>query len=198
MNRTSYDCSSRGGVLDIICAGVLVLTKKCIFFDNKGGNGAMWAYQSNLTIDQSTFTNNYCCYSGGGALYIESGTAIHIINSNFSNNEVTGGYAGGTVYLDAVEATIADSYFCENVAGLYGGAVSASANPFNITNCYFTDNVVPSSIMGGGGAIFAYRVSILTDSYFNNNTAGYICGAVVVEGEATVTDSYFSNNIAGI
>ena len=179
VNKTGYTCCNRQAVLGAQSTqaghGSSVLIKQCVFSDNIGGNGAVYDFTSNLTVDQCTFINNYAAYYEGGAIYKNSGR-ISILNSHFSHNK--GIKEGGAVSILADQATIANCSFSDNVAGGVGGAVVAFASPVVITNSYFTDNIArPNG--SHGGALYAYGSNagvIITDSYFSDNVAGPISG----------------------
>ena len=199
VNKTGYTCCNREAVLGAQSsqAGSSVLIKQCVFSDNIGGNGAVYDFTSNLTVDQCTFINNYAAYYEGGAIYKSSGH-ISILNSHFSHNK--GIKDGGAVSILAHQATIANCYFSDNVADGKGGAVVAFAGPVVITNCYFTDNTARSN-SSHGGALYAYGSNagvIITDSYFSDNVAGPISGnggAVYIEGAGSSNNYRRSRDI---
>ena len=191
LNKTGSECCSRGGVLSMnymtaLGKGSSVLIKQCLFSDNIGGTGAIFDCSHSLTVDQCTFINNYGSYSQGGAISKTDGY-ISILNSRFSHNRDI--KEGGAIYIIAVgQATIANCYFGDNIAGGTGGAVMALATPVVVTNCYFTDNIANNS---HGGALWAYGSNggvIITKSYFSDNVAGPSFGnggAVYIEGAST-------------
>ena len=147
VNKTGYECCSRGGVLNMNYmsysgAGSSVLIKQCVFSDNVGGSGSIFDCSHNLTVDQCTFKNNYGSYWEGGSIF-KSGGYISILHSVFSHNRDVS--QGGAVSIIGIQATIANSYFSDNVAGGKGGAIVAYASPVVVTNCYFTDNIAKSN-----------------------------------------------------
>ena len=197
VNKTGYECCSRGGVLNMNYmsysgAGSSVLIKQCVFSDNVGGSGSIFDCSHNLTVDQCTFKNNYGSYWEGGSIF-KSGGYISILNSVFSHNRDVS--QGGAVSIIGIQATIANSYFSDNVAGGKGGAIVAYASPVVVTNCYFTDNIAKSN-GSHGGAVYAYGSNggvIITDSYFSDNVAGPNGGnggAIFIDGASTPSGNH--------
>ena len=143
--------------------------------------GALYA-EGNVTIVDSTFTDNVAS-ADGGVLYAWNGArTVSISNSVFDGN--LAGFSGGAIV--AATLTITGSTFIDNDAG-YGGAISATT--VAVTNSTFTNN----NASGSGGAIWATTATV-TNSTFTNNQASNCAGAIYVDVTATVTNSTFSGN----
>ena len=139
---------------------------------------------NNITITNSTFTNNTVGYYGGG-LCIATITGAHnnitITNSAFTSNTVDHG-GGLFIYTD-----------------------NGTHNNITITNSTFTNNTVG----GDGGGLFIYTENgthnniTITNSTFTNNTVGYYGGGLCIatitgaHNNITITNSTFTNNIVG-
>ncbi len=156
-------------------------------FSNNSGNsgGAIYNKSSDPTITQSSFSNN----SGinGGAIY-NSKSNPTITQSSFSNNSSS---FGGAIYNSSSRPTITQSSFSNN-SGKYGGAIyNASSRP-TITQSSFSTN----SANQDGGAIYNnYSHLTITQSSFSNNSAPNTGGAIYNNySHPTITQSSFSTN----
>ncbi|MBR0226440.1 MAG: fibronectin type III domain-containing protein, partial [Thermoguttaceae bacterium] len=155
-----------------------------------GAGGAIYAYQSTLTISNAAFSCNTGTY--GGAVYADAST-LAISNSSFRNNTVEG--EGGGAAINAYRSTlaVANSSFRDNTA-YYGGAIYASYSTATISNASFWNNAASGL---GGGAIGA-QISTLdvSNSSFQNNT-GTFGGAFDVSSSAlTLSNSILVQNAA--
>jgi len=141
------------------------------------GAGISWSPAGNVTISNSTFTNNTCVNGGGGAILYTTGngSALTIINSTFSGNTAgaTGG-AGGAIMI-----------------GGNGG------NPiFTINGNTFTNNQATHA-SGIGGAIYIGGGALVANfNRFVGNTAGISTsgGVGVRGGTANAADNWWGCN----
>ena len=188
----------------------MVTVKECIFSNYILESTAIIVnLGNNLTVDQSISSRIILHPMINWHLilveqqYITEYGNLNIINSNFSNNEITctNNFNGGAIYISGSIITISSCRFNGNVASGNGGAIFVLREPFimNITNSSFINNTVISS-SGLGGAIFGCGVNI-TNSIFIDNSAGSTNGyggaIYICDGKANVSGSYFSNNRAG-
>ena len=142
--------------------------------------GALYA-EGNVTIVDSTFTDNIAS-ADGGVLYAWNGDrTVSISNSVFDGN--TAGFQGGAI--SATTVTVIGSTFTDSDAS-FGGAISA--NSATVTNSTFTGSSAVS-----GGAVGAVTVTV-ANSTFTNNEGSNCGGAIYVDVTATVTNSTFSGN----
>ncbi|WP_409200530.1 right-handed parallel beta-helix repeat-containing protein [Methanobrevibacter sp. DSM 116169] len=121
-------------------------------------------------------TNN----KGGGAIYVQAIKGqISIDNSTFSNNYVEGQYSGGAIYsLQCENILINNSNFVNNSANpdvdYGGGAICFIGQSFeqkgtlNIFNTVFLDNVAKGSNAGGAIYIRTSTLNIKNSALINN------------------------------
>ena len=125
----------------------------CTFKNNLADyfGGAISLYDSDVFVTNSNFVSNKA--KEGGAISILNGMAnLTVINSSFTDNFAS--ERGGALDIDALKtydvpyfAKVINSTFDSNNAN-YGGAIIAGCS--NISNCIFTDN----KAVYQGGAIF--------------------------------------------
>ena len=184
------------GILTIQSSTVAV--KRCNFTDNH--QRAVFAVDTNVTIHQSTFSNNSVFYKGGAILMYQREqdyytdcyyygdqprrmSSLIITNCKFSGN--VAGTSGGAIYSDSVSISIANCSFegnkVSNVTGIgSGGAVYVVVNgdsSMSVMQSTFQRNRVDMN----GGAIYASSSSssvLLNGTNFTDNTAGKNGGAV--------------------
>ena len=187
---------------------------------NRGG--AIFTYDGNITVKDSTFINNVA--PEGGAIYI-GGTATAVIdNCIFLSNYATlADDAGGAIYNTGnmlVNNTLFDSNMAiaqgSTGAGVGGAIVTKNNDNTIIANSNFTNNaalywagaiknykglekLVNCLFVGNyanyGGALqgaFPY----VENCTFVNNTAGTRGGAVEFEGASNILNSTFVGNNA--
>ncbi|WP_157603363.1 choice-of-anchor Q domain-containing protein [Spirosoma telluris] len=98
---------------------------------------------------------------GGGAVFVNGGSAT-IINSHFVSNTATN---GGAVCFNGTNQQVTNSSFVGNVATEHGGAISNGSATLQLTNSSFQGNQAPQ-----GGAVYSdYGRSQLVNSVFFNN-----------------------------
>ena len=123
-------------------------------------------FGANLTVINCTFENNTAGYAGA----IESWGELTIINSTFRNNIATKSYAGAIFKDGDYGLTIINSTFENNSANTYAGAIYAmgySNNGNVIINTKFINNTA-----NRGGAIFMSLAPLsVTNSSFIGNKA---------------------------
>ena len=127
-------------------------------------------------------------YAAGGAIFI-SEAYVKIDNLTFVNNAAE--HFGGAINVEADNFAINNSNFLFNIADVFGGAMDIEGDDPYVDNCLFIGNDC-----NNGGAIgsFGYNSRIL-NSYFENNTAGSIGGAIYIENMPLVGDEYSTNLI---
>ena len=159
----------------------------------------------NVTITDSTFTNNTATakYEGGGA--INNNGNITAINTTFTYNTATGQLGcGGAIYSNhGGNATITGSNLQYNNATQRGGAIyTPNGGTLNITDSNLNYNTITGSL-GYGGAIYNQYGSTLIITYSNltyNNIPGKngYGGAIYNNGTLNITGSNLNdNNVTG-
>ncbi|MEO8391738.1 MAG: choice-of-anchor Q domain-containing protein, partial [Chloroflexota bacterium] len=157
---------------------------------NNGSTAVTAANGVNLTVSNSTFTDNISTV--GGAIYGAYAT-IAVSDSSFSNNSAGGGSA---IASDFSSVTISDSDFSNNSspAGTGSAVLSNTGTSLSISNSTFTGN---SSTFGNGGAVdsFETTTTTITDSTFSGNSA-YAGGAIYGYGGTSlvISNTTFSAN----
>ena len=146
--------------------------------------GALYA-EGNVTIVDSTFTDNIAT-ADGGVLYAWNGDrTVSISNSTFDGN--TAGFQGGAIL--AANVTVTGSTFTENNA-YAGGAIFATTTA-TVTISTFTDN---DAAFSSGGAIFAPAATVANSIFRGNDAAS--SGGAITSSTATVISSNFTDNNA--
>jgi predicted outer membrane repeat protein len=199
-NASPVNASDQGGVLSLrdllisdaevtewnagaVVADGLSLDNVTITRSSGAFNGGALYAEGNVTIVDSTFTDNIA-NADGGALYAwNPARTVSVRNSVFSGNYADN--QGGAII--GANVTVTGSTFTDNNAN-YGGAISASTT--SVTSSTFVNNGADTY----GGAIFA-TFSTVTSSTFTENTS-YLAGAIWSWATATVTGSTFTRNEA--
>jgi hypothetical protein len=163
-----------------------------------GGGAILAGDNTNVTVVNSSFTNNIASFGGGAVAVVqlvETSTTPQLIvqSSTFVGNQA--GYEGGGIQTLGATAKISGSVFTANQAtGTFllalsqGGAISATPSysnppypsnqsiPLAVTKCTFIDNQasVPEfdfSAVGQGGAIWNQIAMTVTGGTFSDNSA---------------------------
>lgn len=180
------------------------------------GNGGAIYNQADLTINNTSFTNNLAGESGGaiansvdGTLKIAGNTmfANNIVNSQFSekityniNNEILNGHhngylgSGGAI-SNSGELKIDGATFISNNAAVYGGAIfSESDATLEINNTIFEKNTAESYFFDKD---YNFEPDNSYTVYEDQGLMG-LGGAIYSIGETTIKNSTFKNNKAGV
>ena len=198
-NNVYYDYIYPEGILYIFCNSVT---------------------DTNITITDSTFTNNTIGGDGGGLyIYIHDRNGIHnitITNSTFTNNTIGGknnrvGSDGGGLYINCggiYYITITNSTFTNNTVDGNGGGLYLYG--YVIQNITITNTTLENNRVGGdGGGLYIFGggtdiyIITVTNSTFTNNAVGDNGGGLYIYGQGTdihsinITNSTFTNNAVG-
>ena len=193
IDNSNFTKNEAYGSAGAIYADGSKLTVNSIFNNNSADNaGAIYAIRAKVTIG-SNFSDNFAS-SLGGAVLIDSST-LDLFNSNFVQNEATG---GGAFYTIRSNSTVANSYFRGNKAGS-GGVFYAIYSNSTVANSYFGGN---KAVSGGAFYLAEASVNVLLSTFERHDVEEY-GGAIFVSGLnndciLTVNDSKFFNNTAGI
>ena len=152
-------------------------------FRNGGGaandnGGAIDNAGGNITVLGGTFTDSY---SGGGAIYNDSGT-LTMTSAYFMHNAAE--YGGGAIANDAT-MTLRSSRFFGNTAN-FGGAIY-NGGTAAITGTTFTEN----EAFAGGALVNSGRAALIYVT-IQDNSAIIAFGGGIVNNEGTLTAA-FSN-----
>ncbi|MEM1060603.1 MAG: choice-of-anchor Q domain-containing protein [Verrucomicrobiota bacterium] len=125
--------------------------------------GGINSADADLTIIQSTISNNEATQAGGGGINANRGQELFIENSTISGNtSATGG--GGMVVSEGVSGEVVSTTFAFNTSGNAGAAINFTTDgdtTLEVQNSIFSDNNqsgTPSTISGpvtsGGNNLF--------------------------------------------
>ncbi|WP_325895278.1 choice-of-anchor Q domain-containing protein [Grimontia sp. NTOU-MAR1] len=157
---------------------------------------------SNLELVQGYGTTSSIFGASGGAIAALSGAVVTATDSELLNNVAQGG--GGAVYAESSSTVHLSNSLISNNTANYGGAIYAHQGAqIEIADCTFSDNSASAVSSSFGGAIAAFgvfsptNIDIRTSRFLSNSTVGY--GGAIFAGpgvEANVIDSIFEGNIA--
>ncbi len=170
-----------GSAASIYFPSVTTLSvKNSNFTNNNAVKGAALQLKSvgRGEIIGSTFTNNHAASGEGGAIRIDSNSAITVRSSNFVNN--TSPVNGGAVFVDssAGRLSIFDSNFTNNDASA-GGAVYIYRDSSVIDGCTFNSNTADND---GYAIVVNSKSNTISNSKFNGQKPVYITSS----GQATI------------
>ena len=166
------------------------------------GGGLFLFAVSDVTIRDCTFSNNTATKRGGGvqvSAQDAAGAFAIIENTTFTGNRVTDTDIGegGGLYLSLTDATVTNSVFDSNYAGLYGGGLyvfTSSPHSATISTCAFTDN----SSANSGGGLFTSGGSqldmVVTAATFDSNQSQLGGGLAVLNTNTTVSGCDITRN----
>ncbi len=172
-----------------------------------------------VTIVESTFTENETKYNCGGAI-CNHGSDLSITTSTFNGNHAT--HQGGAIYVNDPhgDLIVDDSFFANNKAdtlsfGYGGGAIYINnGGSVKVDNTGFSNNTcAPKGTTddAGGGAVYIITDKTVTFTAteeetsqkqaisFTNNQSNNGCGGAIFvkkAGEVTVTGYTFKGNTA--
>jgi predicted outer membrane repeat protein len=159
----------------IMCDGLSIPTTiKGITFreGDADGGGAIYIYESSVTVADCRFEANVGARVGGAIL--ASHSSVDLQRCTFSGNTCYG--MGGAVAGGLGNTTVTDCVFIGNSAET-GGAVSSSSmtmgepSTLSLSGCLFLRNTTPS--YGAGGAIYTCIDTEVANCTFAQNSGGY-------------------------
>ena len=122
-------------------SGTLTLQNLTISSGSSPWGGAIENQGGELTVTNSTFSNNSVSQFGG-AIFTQSDESLTVINSTFSNNSAV--RYGGAIFNNGSPVTVTNSTFSENSAPEGGGGIYHSRGTVNLMN-----TIVANSPSGG-------------------------------------------------
>jgi len=136
-----------------------VVTGNSVTQKDYSSGGGLSSVHGNITLENSTVSNNYAAKNGGG-IYCKLDGTITLTNSTVSGNNAYN--AGGGIYNFNGNVTLVGSTISGNSAGIiYHG----------------TNGNYPRGGFAGGG-IYVYRVLRITNSTLTNNSTVINGGAI--------------------
>ena len=159
-----------------------------------GSAGAVWAVDSNLTIQSSFLYANYASY-WGGALRIDDGN-LSLMGCTLSQNESKLSNGGGAWYQNGGTFSISNSSFSQNGSTLQGGAALIRSAGGFFYDSNFSGNY--NSVSNGGGALFIENCSpkLFACRFLNNTTNANNHGGAIklVTSNADIEKCVFQSN----
>ena len=159
-----------------------------------GSAGAVWAVDSNLTIQSSFLFANYASY-WGGALRIDDGN-LSLMGCILSQNESKLSNGGGAWYQNGGTFSISNSSFSQNGSTLQGGAALIRSAGGFFYDSNFSGNY--NSVSNGGGALFIENCSpkLFGCRFVNNRTNANNHGGAIklVTSNADIEKCVFQSN----
>ncbi len=154
------DPDAYGGGIGIY-AGANVTISDCYIYDNLSwsSGGGVDSYQSNLSINNSTISDNLGNHGGG--LSLREGT-FSIINSTIFNNYADGSAFGGGIYLNNGTTTITNCTISNNESTSPGGGIGIEDMTLTIMNTIIANNIASSTPND-----FDYYSGTVTDNGYN-------------------------------
>ena len=165
----------------------------CSFNGNSASTGGgMENYQdSNPTLTDCTFSDNYADSHGGGMLSWR-GSNPTLTNCTFSDNSAR--YGGGMAN-DGSSPALSDCTFSGNSAGDYGGGMYNEGSSPTLDNCTFNDN---SAAQYGGGMFNGWDSNpTVTNCTLSGNSAGWGGGMYNFESSPALRNTIVANSPSG-
>ena len=188
-----------GGALSVTHSNLEI--DDCLFGGNSANiGGAIFSEaESNITINNTSFTSNYAAGShlghcSGGALFITEQSIVVVQNCNFQNNTSAG--HGGVASVYNATLKVSQCHADKSISDIYGGVVAAFLSISLEFNCTTFNH---SKTLKYGGALYMYTSNAtISNSHFVNNAAAESGGAISIwKGTVVIADKCtFSNNSA--
>ena len=171
----------------------------CVLKTNKahiGNGGALYGQnQSTIAINNCEFIHNAA--TSGGVIDVNLNSILHIVNSNFSDNNASNNAGGGVAHVHNNSMVfIQHCNFIDNKADSLGGAVFVEkSSKMNISGCNIVNNIAN---YGGGLDVRVNSTASIASCNFTKNRAKNNGAAlhVYVSSAVTITDSVFTWNTA--
>ncbi len=172
--------------------GAVLDLEACTITDNiadGGDGGGIYAVDAELTVSDSTLTNNTALR--GGAIYADH-TTVTVHDSTILANAADDGGGGLAGYYSPIE--IVNSVIAKNISGKRGGGIYSRLGTLYVDASRITGNA--SEDYGGGIYISGRTLTITNSEVTANSAAGWGGGVFSGENSATITNSTISGNSA--
>ncbi len=155
--------------------GAKIVVRDSEFRDNVAGlGGAIWAKdRADVTILDSKFSGNLSTiwdHTSGGAVAVLPKSKLTIKRSEFTKNT---GISGGAIAAIFTETTVEDSFFKDNKATRWGGAIHVDGASVPAQERYYNGKL-PRDTVGGN--------IVVQNSRFESNRSDGYGGAVSIWG----------------
>ena len=158
--------------------------------DNSAGDGGAIYNWGDLTIANSSLSNNLAGRSGG-AIKNHGSATLEIARSTFSNNSA--GYQGGAIF-SAAPATIRSSSFLRNAA-VRGGAIFNDEDNLSVFNSTFSQN---TGAVAGGALYLRQSTASLSHITVHGNESRSGGGIFQDGGTVNLYNSIVGGSIEGV
>lgn len=207
--NSTYSYSARGGAIAANGATELIIRNSLIdnngtFTSSGGGDGGGIFSYGDVSVYDSTVSNNFVLGSGADGAGINSRGDLLVVRSTISgnNNKGSGGGDGGGLYghyagsLTIVNSTISDNFVQQS--GGQGGGVAAKSDLLIVNSTFSGNRTFGSS--GHGGALYIYDNSGVDENarIYNSTFSGNsVYGSNTEAGGIWVRDSplFITNSI---
>ena len=200
--RRGSNAGSNGGGINVVNSGGIVVRDCDLELNTANVGGAIYSIVPNLTIEDSTFTDNTASAFGGAIRSAgASGIDVVITGSTFSNNRALAGNGGAIDHAGSgASLTIADSAFTGNTCTATGGAVFAvNANAVTVTGTTFADNIALGTVSQDTGGLFVSSspsVLVRGCEFLRNLSAGSGGALRFADSTGLIIDTRFVENQA--
>lgn len=150
-NTITTTTGSRGGAINITSSTSRVKVLDSWLDGNQANNGGAIANSGQLTVQNTTISNNTGS-NGGGIIVIDG--QVQIINSTIANNT---GSIGGGLFNSVAELTITNSTIAFNDASGNSGGVRNIGGVANLKNTIIASNTSPVDPDVGASIEFAFN-----------------------------------------
>ena len=217
--RFDYNVATQNGAGFYVCQNALTLINKGSFLQNTStvSGGAIYnagwlelndselnmnsaqksgggLHSSNyFEISHTSFSDNSAGINGG-AVYSKSDLLSWLFNSKIENSSA---YEGAGVYNES-RLSVADSYFCNNVASANGGGF-VNVGDMTVSGSEFSGNVA-QGLNGAGGAGLNYpqgKLTVANSTLSGNSSPNGSGGALANSGTLSVSAVNIDANTAG-
>jgi fibronectin-binding autotransporter adhesin len=165
-----------------------------VFTGHQASYGGAICSDSEVTISDTAFSNNFASETGG-AVYSEVNSTMAVSYANFDSNTAGGG--GGALYAgnNSVCSISNNTVFTNNSAPIGGAVYTDTSSNLTLSDCVFQKNRCSDS--GGAAYIGLDCTAIVSNTTFTNNKAD-IGGAIYTDvgSVLTVSSSTFYANAA--
>ncbi len=166
-----------GGIFNF--SGAIILTNTNVTANNAAASGGgIGNLSGTVTITNSNISRNVAAFSNGGGIYHDNGGNMTVINSTVSNNRAA--LQGGGIYSATTgSTTLINATISENSSGTSGGGIAILQGTPTFRNTIISDNInngSPNDIQGTINSQGYNLVSNTSGSGINGTLTGNILG----------------------
>lgn len=199
LNITNGRSESTGGAVKIEFTGIVFNHVTFSYNYSQLLGGAIFSNSANVQVNDCIFSQNTANTGGGAISFHGDGPDLSIKNSSFTNNTANNN-AGGAIKTEGESIDISNSVFQDNqvLNGGDGGAIFTHHSANNqVRAITITDSTFSSNSASAGGAIYLTIATSIKGSLFENNSASSLGGAIKIRDQGvreTDTDISIQNS----